>query len=107
MALNIEDWRSFWGRAGALITGQIWVPRSGPWQPGDLDGGERITRPRASPNGVFPYPYVIGCVSGFMGMQDELSEQYAWAKNPYGPGVQTPTPQPIQITFPGLPKVTG
>lgn len=105
--LIFENWRSFWGRAGALITGQPWVPREGPYQPGDYDGGERITRPRATPNGRFPYPYIIGSVSGFMPMQDTLSESFAWAKNAFGPGISTPTPQPIQVTFPGLPKKTG
>lgn len=103
----IENWRSWWGRAGALVTGQQWLPRSGPWQPGDYDGGERITRPRVADNGIYPYPYIIGCVSGFMPMQDTLSEAWAWGKPGFGPGYQTPVSQPIQQQFPTLPKVTG
>lgn len=71
--------------------------------------GESITRYGTFPSDIrpFPYPYMIGAVSGFMPMLDQYSMQWAWAKNPSGPGVLTPVPIPWDAQYPMLPKVTG
>lgn len=71
--------------------------------------GESITRFGSFPSAQrpFPYPYMVGAVSGFMPMLDQYSMQWAWARNPSGPGVLTPVPIPWDAQYPQLPKVTG
>ena len=80
------------------------------WQsPYDLDGGERIKRFGDYPAGArpFPYPWAVGCVSGFMPMQDEYSFVFSQARPAWGPGVMTPISVPADVYFPSLPKATG
>jgi len=106
--LVYENWLPF----TAWITSRFIRPRvpTAPWQsPFDLDNSERITRFGSFPSSErpFPYPYMIGAVSGFMPMLDQYSMQWAWGKTPSGPGVATPIPVPWMITYPDLMKVTG
>lgn len=99
--ISLENWLPW------LRRGNPFIPRSGPWQPGDYDGGERITRERVAFNGVFPYPWMTGTVSGFMPMLDNYSMAWAYARPAFGPGVQTPIPVPFDQQFPQLTKVSG
>lgn len=108
--LNIvyENWIPF----TAWIMSRFIGPRAptAVWQsPFDVDGSERITRFGSFPSQdrPFPYPYMVGAVSNFMPMLDQMSMQWAWGKTPSGPGVATPVPVPWQTTYPNLPKVTG
>lgn len=86
--------------------GQPFIPRSGPYNNMDLDGSTRITREKTGRD-FFPYPWITGTVSGFMPMQDNLSLSWAWGKNAFGPGVNTPVSRPFDAQFPSLPKVSG
>lgn len=106
--LVYENWIPF----TAWITARFIGPRkpTASFQsPFDLDSGERITRqgPFPSNERPFPYPYMIGAVSNFMPMQDQYSLDWAWGKNPFGPGVNTPVSIPWAITYPTLAKVSG
>jgi hypothetical protein len=107
--LVFENWVPF----TAWLMSRFIGPRAPaqPWEsPVDLwPAGEVITRYGTFPSGSrpFPYPYMIGAVSGFMPMLDQYSMAMAWAKNPSGPGVLTPVPIPWDAQYPQLPKVTG
>lgn len=103
-----ENWLPFtWTIVSRFIKPR---PPTEPWQsPFDVDGSERITREGSFPSSSrpFPYPYMIGAVSGNMPMLDQWSMAWAWGKTPSGPGVLTPTPVPWDASYPNLPKVTG
>lgn len=106
--LVYENWMPF----TAWIVSRFIAPRASTaiWQsPFDLDAGERITRFGSFPSSErpFPYPYMIGAVSGMMPMLDQYSMDWAWGKTPSGPGVTTPISIPWAITYPGLSKVSG
>lgn len=88
-----------------VINRPTFVPRQGPYNAMDLDGSLRYTRPAA--RGIIPWPYIVGCVAGFMPMQDAYSLSFMVGKNPFGPGVMTPTPNPGQAEFYNLPKRTA
>jgi hypothetical protein len=107
--LIFENWLPF----TAWLTSRFIGPRAPaqPWQsPVDLwPAGEVITRAGPFPSGSrpFPYPYMIGSVSGFMPMLDQYSMAWAYGKTPSGPGVLTPVPIPWDAQYPNLPKVSG
>lgn len=106
--LVFENWMPF----TAWLMSRFIGPRPSPlpWEsPDDLDAGERITRFGSFPSAIrpFPYPYMVGAVSGFMPVLDQYSMQWAWGKTPSGPGVSTPIPIPWDTTYPTLPKVSG
>jgi hypothetical protein len=83
----------------------IWKPRGDRSYPLDLDGAERQPR---FPTGVdvWPYPPIIGMVSGFLAQMDWRVWGQGFGKNGSGPSYQ---PFPVnlawQITVPGLAKV--
>jgi hypothetical protein len=71
--------------------------------PLDLDGSLRFTRPYVID--PYPYPTIIGMISGFM----RETNQFIWqqpARTPYGPNVNNlPTYAEYQIAVPGLTKL--
>lgn len=78
----------------------------GPWKtrvpardnyPLDLDGAERQTRFSPNGNGVFPYPYLIGNVSGFLPQFDAIVYEGMFRRMPWGPS----TGEHIYGTYPG------
>jgi hypothetical protein len=96
-----ENWQP-WNRQG-----QPWVPRVGPYNSMDLDGAERTVKTWSGNRGVFPYPYIVGNVSGFLPMLDVFSRAFAFGKPPSGPGSGgTPIPAPFDQQFWTMPKVT-
>lgn len=83
-------------RAGVGYSGQT---------PYDLDAGERITR-GATGVDTWPYPPIIGAISGFMPQQDMTIYRGMFKRLPTGPGVTTvPLNFAWQITVPGLTKM--
>lgn len=83
-----------------------WMPHPAPGTPYDLDGGERITRPKTGID-VFPNVPMIGMVSGFLRQFDPFVWAQMYGKNPFGPGVgSVPVNLQWQITVPGLTKYT-
>jgi hypothetical protein len=107
--LVYENWIPF----TTWLTSRFIGPQqpANPWEsPVSFHGaGEVITRMGPYPSGErpFPYPYMIGAVSGFMPMLDQWSMAWAWGKTPSGPGVLTPVPIPWDAQYPQLPKVSG
>jgi hypothetical protein len=107
--LIFENWMPF----TAWLTSRFIKPQppENPWEsPISFYGaGENITRMGPFPSGSrpFPYPYMVGAISGFMPMLDQYSMAWAWGKTPSGPGVLTPVPIPWDAQYPSLPKVTG
>lgn len=91
------------------------LKRTGPWvprtlyahdgSPYDLDMGERITRPKTGIE-KWPYPPIIGCVSGLFPMQTALIFQQATAIPIAGPNAVLGDYQNVQnqVTVPGLNK---
>lgn len=72
--------------------------------PIDFDGSLRITRFRTgwSPT---PYPPIIGCLSGFLPLQDSLAYAQKLARMPMGPNVTTvPVNLQNQAVIPALAK---
>ena len=105
--LQFENWLPF----TASIVSRFIGPRrpTAAWQSPYGFPGEDITRfgPMPSSDRPFPYPYEIGAVTGFMPMLDQYSMQWAWARNPSGPGVLTPIPIAWQASYPDWQKVSG
>lgn len=72
--------------------------------PFDLDASERWTRPHTGID-FYPYPYLIGCLSGFMPQYNRTNPSIGYAKSPFGPNItQLPVNLQWQITVPGLSK---
>lgn len=83
-------------------------PRSGCRDnyPFDFDGGLRYARPKTGYD-YFPYPPLIGMVSGFMALQDNFVYAQAYGKKASGPGsVSVPVNLQWQVTLPGLAKTS-
>jgi len=107
-SLIFENWLPFTWRIVSRFIGPRAPTQA--WQsPYDVDASERITRFGGWPQAdhIYPYPYVIGAVSGFCALQDEASLTWSWGKTPNGPSVGTPIPIAWQTSYPNLPKVTG
>lgn len=83
----------------------IWKPakhKSG--YPLDLDAGERFTR-FSQTFSEFPYPSIIGCVSGFLPQQDIFLKNKRLGQYPSGPNITTvPVNLQWQTVFPTLAK---
>lgn len=82
-----------------------WKPRGDKSYPLDLDGSERQPRFKTG-NDLWPYPSVIGCVSGLLPQMDWRIWGQAFGKNGFGPTFQ---PFPVnlqwQINIPGMSKM--
>lgn len=73
--------------------------------PLDLDGSLRFTRPFAVD--IFPYPPIIGMISGFMREVNGYIIQTGIAKTPFGPDInRTVIDYNWQVAVGGLTKVT-
>ncbi len=108
LAQMVETWRPFtWNIVSRFIGPR--QPTANFQSPYDVSTGEDITRfgPWPSSARPFPWPYEIGCVSGFMPMLDQYSLSFAWGPTPSGPSIGTPPIIPFQQAYPDLPKVTG
>lgn len=55
-----------WERETLLPLG--WIPRNDFNGAADFDAGQNYTRPARHPNGPMPYPPMIGCVQGLLGL---------------------------------------
>ncbi len=82
-----------------------WTPRRPGDYPYDLDGSLRYTRFKTGIDN-FPYPSIIGAVSGFYPEQDFTVWRGMFGRMPFGPGTTTlPLNLQMQITVPGLTKM--
>lgn len=85
----------------------IWKPDTSKRKnisPIDFDGSERITRFRTGYSPM-PYPPIIGCLNGFLPLQDSLAYAQKLARMPMGPGVTTvPVNLQNQAVIPALAK---
>lgn len=93
---------------GKYTKGWTWFPRQAKGRdnyPFDFDGSERFARPKTGID-KWPYPPIIGAVSGFWQQQDALVLPSRIGKMPSGPGATTvPINLQWQIFVPGLTKV--
>lgn len=69
-----------------LLPGAFIPPRTGGTYPLDLDASLRYTRP-AHGFTLYPYPSVIGCISGLYPQQDHLVQAGRYGKTPSGPWI--------------------
>lgn len=84
----------------------MWKPRRDKSYPLDLDGSERQTRFKTGSD-LFPYPPIIGCVSGFLPQMDWRVWAQGIGKNGYGPSFQAfPVNLQWQINIPGMSKMS-
>jgi hypothetical protein len=81
----------------------IWSPRRGNGYPFDFDGSERYTRPKTGID-FFPYPPIVGMLSGFMPQMDLFVWSQAYGKKAYGPGTAPIVNLGYQAYVPGLTK---
>ena len=83
----------------------FWKPRNQNRNyPLDVNGDVAHTR-FAKSVGVYPTPPVIGCITGFMPLQDMFVLRSAYGKAPSGPNVTTsPLNLQWQMTIPELTK---
>lgn len=83
----------------------IWKPaKQANNYPLDLDGGEKFTRFRTGIS-PWPYPSIIGCINGFIPLQDAWVRRRMIGRAPMGPNVSTvPVNLQQQMTIPGLAK---
>lgn len=80
-----------------------WRPRSGNGSPFDLDGSERFTRPKTGID-YFPYPPIVGMISGLMPQMDLFVWGQMYGKKAYGPGTMPIVNIGYQASIPGLTK---
>jgi len=77
--------------------------------PIDLNGGQDYMRPQTGMS-PFPYPLMVGAVSGFLSQFNALTLSEMVAKVPYGPWMGDPQGS-LSMEFPditgGLAKVSG
>lgn len=85
----------------------IWKPRGDRNYPFDLDASERQQRFKTGED-IFPYPPLIGLVSGFLPLMDWRIWGQGYGKPGFGPTSET-QPFPLnlqwQINIPGLSKM--
>lgn len=88
--------------------GWTWLPRRAVPNDNyqfDFDGSERYSRPKTGLD-KWPYPPIIGSLSGFWRQQDQMVWDGMFGKMPSGPGATTvPINLQWQIEIPGLTKV--
>lgn len=70
----------------ALLPGAFIPPRRSGTYPLDLDASLRFTRP-AHGYTLYPYPTIVGCISGLWPQQDHLVQSGRYGKQPSGPWI--------------------